>query len=121
MAETPDPAAARTAKALDAAAGGAAVITAPAEATLTATLHGRSGSWPVENGDSLLETVLRRRDDAPYACKGGVCGTCRALLVRGEVRMERNYALEPEETEAGFVLACQSHPLTPEVAIDFDR
>ncbi|WP_327268961.1 FAD-binding oxidoreductase [Streptomyces sp. NBC_01218] len=121
VAETPDPAAARTAKALDAAAGGAAVITAPAEATLTATLHGRSGSWPVENGDSLLETVLRRRDDAPYACKGGVCGTCRALLVRGEVRMERNYALEPEETEAGFVLACQSHPLTPEVAIDFDR
>ncbi|MGW2836991.1 2Fe-2S iron-sulfur cluster-binding protein [Streptomyces sp. NPDC001493] len=104
-----------------AAAGSAAGVTVPAEATLTATLHGRSGNWPVENGDSLLETVLRRRADAPYACKGGVCGTCRAFLVRGEVRMDRNYALEPEETEAGFVLACQSHPLTPEVAIDFDR
>ncbi|MCX5398325.1 2Fe-2S iron-sulfur cluster-binding protein [Streptomyces sp. NBC_00102] len=101
--------------------GGAAGAEVPAEATLTATLHGRSGSWPVENGDSLLETVLRRRADAPYACKGGVCGTCRAFLVRGEVRMDRNYALEPDETEAGFVLACQSHPLTPEVAIDFDR
>ncbi|WP_328720536.1 2Fe-2S iron-sulfur cluster-binding protein [Streptomyces sp. NBC_00247] len=101
--------------------GGAPGVEVPPEATLTATLHGRSGSWPVENGDSLLETVLRRRADAPYACKGGVCGTCRAFLVRGEVRMDRNYALEPEETEAGFVLACQSHPLTPEVAIDFDR
>ncbi|MFE2374426.1 2Fe-2S iron-sulfur cluster-binding protein [Streptomyces sp. NPDC059398] len=93
----------------------------PAHSTLTATLDGRSGTWPVQKGDSLLETVLRSRSDAPYACKGGVCGTCRAFLVSGEVRMDRNYALEPEETEAGYVLACQSHPLTPEVELDFDR
>ncbi|WP_069171670.1 2Fe-2S iron-sulfur cluster-binding protein [Streptomyces griseus] len=99
----------------------AARVTAPAESKLTATLDGRSGSWPVQDGESLLETVLRGRSDAPYACKGGVCGTCRAFLVSGEVRMNRNFALEPEETEAGFVLACQSHPLTPEVEIDFDR
>lgn len=95
--------------------------TVPADSTLTATLDGRSGSWPVQEGESLLETVLRSRSDAPYACKGGVCGTCRAFLVSGEVRMDRNFALEPEETGAGFVLACQSHPLTPEVEIDFDR
>ncbi|MFD9540393.1 2Fe-2S iron-sulfur cluster-binding protein [Streptomyces sp. NPDC060022] len=95
--------------------------TAPADSTLTATLDGRSGSWPVQDGESLLETVLRSRSDAPYACKGGVCGTCRAFLVSGEVRMDRNFALEPEETGAGFVLACQSHPLTPEVELDFDR
>lgn len=94
---------------------------APAGSTLTATLDGRSGSWPVRDGDSLLETVLRSRADAPYACKGGVCGTCRAFLVSGEVRMDRNFALEPEETEAGFVLACQSHPATAEVELDFDR
>ncbi|MER7620480.1 2Fe-2S iron-sulfur cluster-binding protein [Streptomyces sp. NPDC126503] len=94
---------------------------APTHATLTATLHGRSGTWPVERGDSLLETVLRARADAPYACKGGVCGTCRAFVVGGEVRMDRNFALEPEETEAGYVLACQSHPATPEVELDFDR
>lgn len=94
---------------------------APAHASLTATLDGRSGTWPVKDGDSLLETVLRSRSDAPYACKGGVCGTCRALLVSGEVRMDRNFALEPEETEAGYVLACQSHPATPEVVLDFDR
>ncbi|MFD4030530.1 2Fe-2S iron-sulfur cluster-binding protein [Streptomyces sp. NPDC058637] len=96
-------------------------VAAPAESTLTATLDGRSGSWPVQDGESLLETVLRSRSDAPYACKGGVCGTCRAFLVSGEVRMDRNFALEPEETGAGFVLACQSHPVTPEVELDFDR
>jgi ring-1,2-phenylacetyl-CoA epoxidase subunit PaaE len=94
---------------------------APAHSTLTATLDGRSGNWSVKEGDSLLETVLRARADAPYACKGGVCGTCRAFLVSGEVRMDRNYALEPEETAEGYVLACQSHPVTPEVELDFDR
>ncbi|MEV7090203.1 2Fe-2S iron-sulfur cluster-binding protein [Streptomyces sp. NPDC093085] len=93
----------------------------PAHTTLTATLAGRSGAWPVQDGESLLETVLRARADAPYACKGGVCGTCRAYLVAGEVRMDRNFALEPEETDAGYVLACQSHPVTAEVELDFDR
>ncbi|MFJ1613690.1 2Fe-2S iron-sulfur cluster-binding protein [Streptomyces sp. NPDC088251] len=93
----------------------------PAHSRLTATLDGRSGTWPVQDGESLLETVLRSRSDAPYACKGGVCGTCRAFLVSGEVRMDRNFALEPEETGAGYVLACQSHPVTPEVELDFDR
>lgn len=99
----------------------ATTTTAPTASTLTATLDGRSGSWPVQDGESLLETVLRSRADAPYACKGGVCGTCRAFLVSGEVRMDRNFALEPEETGAGFVLACQSHPVTSEVELDFDR
>ncbi|MER5929795.1 1,2-phenylacetyl-CoA epoxidase subunit PaaE [Streptomyces sp. NPDC002054] len=88
---------------------------------VTARLDGRSGTWPVQDGESLLDAVLRNRADAPYACKGGVCGTCRAFLVRGEIRMDRNFALESDETEAGFVLACQSHPVTEEVEIDFDR
>ncbi|GKQ38731.1 2Fe-2S iron-sulfur cluster-binding protein [Streptomyces sp. A012304] len=98
-----------------------ATTNAPAHSTVTARLDGRAGSWPVRDGESLLETVLRNRADAPYACKGGVCGTCRAFLVSGEVRMDRNFALEPEETEAGYVLACQSHPLTEAVELDFDR
>ncbi|TVL92426.1 2Fe-2S iron-sulfur cluster-binding protein [Streptomyces sp. SAJ15] len=93
----------------------------PVHATLTATLDGRSGSWPVEDGETLLDSVLRHRADAPYACKGGVCGTCRAFLVSGEVRMDRNFALEPDEVEAGYVLACQSHPAGEEVELDFDR
>ncbi|MCB5163366.1 phenylacetate-CoA oxygenase/reductase subunit PaaK [Streptomyces bambusae] len=99
----------------------AARTAAPAHSRVTAKLDGRSGSWPVEAGESLLDAVLRNRADAPYACKGGVCGTCRAFVVSGEVRMDRNFALEEEETGAGFVLACQSHPLTDEVEIDFDR
>ncbi|MFJ8232563.1 2Fe-2S iron-sulfur cluster-binding protein [Streptomyces sp. NPDC094448] len=105
----------------DGSAPAPAPLPAPEGAALTATLHGRSGTWTVRDRESLLETVLRSRADAPYACKGGVCGTCRAFLVSGEVRMDRNFALEPEETETGYVLACQSHPMTPEVELDFDR
>ncbi len=89
-------------------------------AAVTATLDGRSGCWPMDDGESVLETVLRNRADAPFACKGGVCGTCRVRLVSGEVRMERNYALEPDELDAGYVLACQSHPVTDAVEVDFD-
>ncbi|MET8678396.1 1,2-phenylacetyl-CoA epoxidase subunit PaaE [Streptomyces sp. NPDC004647] len=96
-------------------------VPAPARSAVTATLDGRSGSWPVKDGESLLDAVLRNRADAPYACKGGVCGTCRAFLVSGEVRMDRNFALEQEEVGAGYVLACQSHPVTEEVELDFDR
>ncbi|MFD7662483.1 2Fe-2S iron-sulfur cluster-binding protein [Streptomyces sp. NPDC059788] len=105
----------------DAPLGGPASLRSPARSTVTATLDGRAGSWPVLDGESLLEAVLRNRADAPYACKGGVCGTCRAFLVSGEIRMDRNYALEDEEVASGYVLACQSHPLTEEVEVDFDR
>ncbi|EFF92060.1 phenylacetate-CoA oxygenase, PaaK subunit [Streptomyces sp. e14] len=102
-------------------AGTEPVAAAPAHSTVTVRLDGRGGTWPVQEGETLLETVLRNRPDAPYACKGGVCGTCRAFLVAGEVRMDRNFALEPEETQAGYVLACQSHPATEAVELDFDR
>ncbi|MET8855728.1 1,2-phenylacetyl-CoA epoxidase subunit PaaE [Streptomyces sp. NPDC004579] len=106
---------------VDAAATAPSSVPAPAHSTVTARLDGRGGTWPVRDGESLLDAVLRNRPDAPYACKGGVCGTCRAFLVSGEVRMDRNFALEPEETEAGYVLACQSHPATEKVELDFDR
>jgi ring-1,2-phenylacetyl-CoA epoxidase subunit PaaE len=89
-------------------------------ASVTASLDGRTGSWPAAEGESVLETVLRHRADAPFACKGGVCGTCRVRLLSGEVRMERNYALEEDELETGYVLACQSHPTTEAVEVDFD-
>ncbi|WP_326786717.1 2Fe-2S iron-sulfur cluster-binding protein [Streptomyces sp. NBC_00151] len=106
---------------VDAAITAPSAVAAPAHSTVTARLDGRGGTWPVQDGESLLDAVLRNRPDAPYACKGGVCGTCRAFLVSGEVRMDRNFALEPEETEAGYVLACQSHPATEKVELDFDR
>lgn len=69
---------------------------------------------------SILDAAMYEGADLPYACKGGVCATCRAKLVTGEVEMDNNYALEPEEIEQGFVLTCQSHPRSPEVVIDFD-
>jgi len=87
---------------------------------VTVTLSGRTSTVAVGyTGGSILDAVLASRPDAPYACKGGVCGTCRARVTLGSVRMTRNYALEPEELAAGLVLACQSHPVTPEVSLEF--
>ena len=71
-------------------------------------------------GDSILDAALKSGADLPYACKGGVCCTCRAKVMEGEVEMEVNYALEKEEVSQGFVLTCQSHPKTDRVFIDFD-
>ena len=59
--------------------------------------------------------------EVPFSCKSGVCCTCRAKLLEGEVRMERNFALEKHEVAAGFVLTCQSHPLTERVVLSFDE
>jgi len=73
------------------------------------------------NGESILDAALRNGADLPYACKGGVCCTCRARVMEGEVEMEVNYALEHYEVEKGYVLTCQSHPRTERVVIDFDE
>jgi ring-1,2-phenylacetyl-CoA epoxidase subunit PaaE len=72
------------------------------------------------NGDSILDAALKHGADLPYACKGGVCSTCRAKVTEGEVVMETNYALEKDEIAKGFVLTCQSHPVSEKVVIDFD-
>ena len=72
------------------------------------------------NGDTILDAALKSGADLPYACKGGVCCTCRAKVTEGAVDMEVNYSLEPDEIEKGFVLTCQSHPRTERVIIDFD-
>lgn len=69
---------------------------------------------------SILEAAGAAGLDVPFSCKSGVCCTCRAKLLEGEVRMDRNFALEKHEVEAGFVLTCQSHPLTPRVVLSFD-
>jgi len=91
-------------------------------AEVTIILDGRSSTFPVDpDGERILDAALRVRSDAPYACKGGVCGTCRAKLVSGSVEMDQHFALEQREIDAGFVLACQSHPTTPKVVLDFDQ
>ncbi len=71
-------------------------------------------------GDAILDAALKHGADLPYACKGGVCCTCRAKLIEGEVDMDVNYGLEQEEIEQGFILTCQSHPRTEKVVVDFD-
>ncbi len=71
-------------------------------------------------GDAILDAALKHGADLPYACKAGVCCTCRAKLVEGKVNMDVNYGLEPEEIERGFILTCQSHPRTEKVVVDFD-
>ena len=71
-------------------------------------------------GDPILDAALKQGADLPFACKGGVCATCRAKLIEGEVEMEVNYALERDELEAGFILTCQSHPRSEKVVVDFD-
>jgi len=70
--------------------------------------------------ESILDAALKQGADLPYACKGGVCTTCKAKILEGEVEMEVNWGLEPDEVEKGFVLTCQSHPKTEKVVIDFD-
>jgi ring-1,2-phenylacetyl-CoA epoxidase subunit PaaE len=96
-------------------------VRAAGTSSVVVTLDGRASTVQVpRTGERILDAVLAVRTDAPYACKGGVCGTCRARVVSGEVQMERNYALDPEETAAGFVLACQSVPVSEDVELDFD-
>lgn len=75
---------------------------------------------PVDAHETILNAALRIRPDVPFACSGGVCGTCRARVVSGSVNMDENYALEPDEVEKGYVLTCQSHPTSEKVTVDYD-
>lgn len=70
--------------------------------------------------ESILDAALKQGADLPFACKGGVCCTCKARLLEGQVQMDVNWGLEPDEVEAGFILTCQSHPTTNKVVVDFD-
>jgi ring-1,2-phenylacetyl-CoA epoxidase subunit PaaE len=72
------------------------------------------------HGENVLDAAMKNGADLPFACKGGVCCTCKAKLVEGKVEMDVNYGLEAEEIAAGFILTCQSHPRTPTLIVDFD-
>ncbi|MBB2894017.1 1,2-phenylacetyl-CoA epoxidase subunit PaaE [Flexivirga oryzae] len=89
-------------------------------ADLTVVLDGRTTTTAVPKTVTVLDSAQQKRPDMPFACKGGVCGTCRAKVTCGEVEMARNYALEDAEVEQGFVLTCQSFPISDEVTVDFD-
>lgn len=87
---------------------------------VTIVLDGRSTTAALPRDRTLLDGAQRVRPDLPFACKGGVCGTCRALVKTGQAHMRRNFALEPAEVEAGYVLTCQSHPVSETLTVDYD-
>lgn len=90
-------------------------------AQVTIKLDGRSISFDLPfDGPSVLDAALGLGLDLPFACKGGVCASCRAKLIAGEVVMDNNYALEPDEISNGFILSCQAHPRSEKLSIDFD-
>jgi ring-1,2-phenylacetyl-CoA epoxidase subunit PaaE len=96
------------------------LLTGPSTAA-TVRLDGRSTSLTLPRGVPVLDSAQKVRPDLPFACKGGVCGTCRAKVVEGQVRMRRNFALEESEVDEGFVLTCQSLPVSDTLTVDYDQ
>lgn len=89
---------------------------------ITVKIDGRSFDFNLDfNGKTILDAGLAQGADLPFACKGGVCCTCKAKLIEGEVEMEANYGLEKSEVKAGFILTCQSHPRSKKVVVDYDE
>lgn len=92
-----------------------------AQATVTVIMDGLAREVGLSAGQSILDAAVSAGIDLPYSCKGGVCCTCRAKVLAGQVRMDKNFALEPAEVEQGFALTCQAHPLTENVVVSFDE
>jgi ring-1,2-phenylacetyl-CoA epoxidase subunit PaaE len=100
----------------------AAMPVAANETRVEFVMDGRRRSFPMHTGtESILDAAARAGIDLPFSCKAGVCSTCRTKLVRGQVEMMQNYALEDWELEQGFILACQSHAKTPEIELTYDE
>jgi ring-1,2-phenylacetyl-CoA epoxidase subunit PaaE len=94
---------------------------APPKAFAALIIDGKRREVPVAEGEAILDAALRGGVDLPFACKGGMCSTCRAKLVEGKAEMEVNYSLEPWELKAGFILTCQAKPTTEKVVVDYDH
>ncbi len=90
-------------------------------AKLTVNLDGEQTEFEMSADEVILEKGIDGGLDVPYACQGGSCCTCKAMLVKGKVKMDVNYALSDAEVEQGYILTCQSHPLTAEVEVDYDQ
>ena len=89
---------------------------------VTVKIDGHSFDFKLDyNGKVILDAALAQGADVPFACKGGVCCTCKARLLEGEVKMEANYGLEKSEVKAGYILTCQSHPVSQKVVVDYDE
>jgi len=84
-------------------------------------VDGKRREVPMAEGEAVLDAALRAGMDLPFACKGGMCATCRAKLVEGTADMDINYSLEPWELEEGFILTCQARPKSERIVVDFDQ
>ena len=84
-------------------------------------LDGNRREVPVAEGEAIVDAAIRAGLDLPFACKGGMCATCRARIVEGAAVMDVNYSLELWEVKSGFVLTCQAHPTTPRIVVDYDH
>ena len=93
----------------------------PPKAIASLIIDGKRRDVPVAADEAILDAALRAGMDLPFACKGGMCSTCRAKLVEGEAPMDINYSLEPWELKAGFVLTCQAKPTSARVVVDYDH
>ena len=88
--------------------------------TLTFTLEGRTTETTMLPGTTVLDAALAVRSELPYSCRGGMCATCKARVVEGEVTMDENYALVADDLAKGYVLTCQSHPVSDRLVVDYD-
>jgi ring-1,2-phenylacetyl-CoA epoxidase subunit PaaE len=92
------------------------------ECAVTVIIDGAAREFALEKTkENIIDAALRQGIELPYSCKGGVCSTCRAKLIEGEVDMDVNFALEDYEIARGFILCCQSYPVTDKVVVDFDQ
>lgn len=94
---------------------------APPKALATIIHEGARITIPMAGGETIIDAAIRAGLNLPYSCKGGMCCTCRAKLLEGQVAMELNFSLEPWETAAGYVLTCQSRPVTDTLVVDYDQ
>lgn len=89
---------------------------------VSVSIDGRSSSFELSaDGENILDAAMQAGLDVPFSCKGGVCATCKAKLLSGEVDMDLNHALSAEEVAGGYILTCQAHPISPQVVVDFDQ
>jgi ring-1,2-phenylacetyl-CoA epoxidase subunit PaaE len=88
---------------------------------VTVIMDGHKKTFAMSEGDNVVDGAAAQGIELPFSCKGGVCATCRTHVREGEVRMDSNYGLEPWEVEKGYVLACQSHPVSDKLTLDYDK
>ena len=84
-------------------------------------MDGTARSFAMDKDQTILDAALENALDAPFACKAGVCSTCKCMVLEGEVEMVANHALEDYEVEQGFILSCQSYPISDKVVVDYDQ